>query len=134
MSEYVVRQCEPPNQDKWCIGGVLGRTFDSEPAARAEAERLQQSWDSMLEWIEKQHETLQEINARNGEYCGLVKCADEYHIVLSAGRGASGVHQIQALSQTVCGEQSLYIKYRNGRGNVESKGVDQNRGVGARGR
>lgn len=129
MPKYEARRCETPNHEKWCVcvDGVPGPAFDTEEQSTAEAERLQASWDAMVEWVNEQAGVLREANIENGRHIGPVHRANELHALLYLGKAAYTIHLQAALSRHLAVGKSVDITYCNGRGFVAVK-QEQERG------
>jgi len=123
MPKYEARRCETPNHEKWCVcvDGVPGPAFDTEGQAITEAERLQMSWDALVEWVKEQAGVLREANTENSRHIGSVRQADELHALQSQGRSEFTIHLQAALSQPLTVGQEADITYYNGHGTVDMK-------------
>lgn len=136
MPKYEARRCETPNHEKWCVcvDCVPGPVFDTEEQATAEAERLQASWDAMLERAKKEGAgVLREANIEKGRHIGPVRHADELHALQCLGRTEYAIHLQAALSRPLTVGESADITYCNGRGSVAVK-QEQERGSNRGGR
>jgi hypothetical protein len=116
MSKYEARQCKEPPDEKWCVffGGTLIRECDDKSQAFAEAERLQRSWEDMVEHAQKQQAKAVGAADDKGLHIGSVHRADEYHLLQSVGQSRFVIHRRAALTAPLL----IEIQYRDGRGSV----------------
>lgn len=126
MAKYEARRCEPPDHLRWgvYVDGLLGRVFDTEEQAAAEAVRLQASWDAMLEQVNAKAGVLRE----GARHIGPVQYTDELHALQYVGRSAYFIHLQAALSRPLTVGENADITYCNGRGAIKLK-QNQEHGV-----
>lgn len=98
------------------------RAPDPAPAQTL-AERLQESFKNLLQWIKGQGGNYREINTQGAQCSGPVLHLDELHAVQRVGRGAYSIHRLDHLDKLpAVDDPKTEINYRDGRGTVSGTG------------
>lgn len=87
---------------------------------KSPGERIQASFEAMLEWIRQQGGKLRELNKASGLAIGPIEHIDAHHCVQSQGRGDYCIHRLDELDRVPRTDVSYEeIHYRDGRGHVK---------------
>jgi hypothetical protein len=98
------------------------RSPDPAPAPTL-AERLQKSFEALMDWIKGQRGVLKEINAERSTCYGPVVQLDDHHAVQHLGRGTYSIHRLDQLDKIpALDDPKTEIKYADGLGKVSGPG------------
>ena len=83
------------------------------------AERLGESLQRLLDWIQGERGALKEIDTDRSQCYGAVVQLDDLHAVQRVGRGTYAIHRLDQLDKTpAVDDPKTEISYRGGRGTV----------------